>query len=86
MKELIYILLSSFITLMHAQELKTTKDSLGYAIGFQTGEYFFLNQFDFITLEAYLEGFEAGFKGNKSSAKVKDPQYSELSKRFQTMA
>ncbi|HOS17038.1 MAG TPA: FKBP-type peptidyl-prolyl cis-trans isomerase [Bacteroidales bacterium] len=82
----IFILLSSFITLMHAQELKTPKDSLGYAIGFQTGEYFFLNQFDFITLEAYLEGFEAGFKGNKSSAKVKDPQYSELLKRFQTMA
>ena len=42
----IFILLSSFITLMHAQELKTPKDSLGYAIGFQTGEYFFLNQFD----------------------------------------
>ncbi|NLE64004.1 MAG: FKBP-type peptidyl-prolyl cis-trans isomerase [Bacteroidales bacterium] len=82
----VFILLSSFITLMHAQELKTPKDSLGYAVGFQTGEYFFLNQFDFITLEAYLEGFEAGFKGNKSSAKVKDPQYSELLKRFQTMA
>lgn len=82
----VFILLSSFITLMHAQELKTPKDSLGYAVGFQTGEYFFLNQFDFITLEAYLEGFEAGFKGNKSSAKVKEPQYSELLKRFQTMA
>lgn len=82
----VLILLSSSITLMHAQELKTPKDSLGYAIGFQTGEYFFLNQFDFITLEAYLAGFEAGFKGNKSSAKVKDPQYSEMLKRFQTMA
>lgn len=82
----VLILFSSSITMMHGQELKTSKDSLGYAIGFQTGEYFFLNQFDFITLETYLAGFEAGFKGNKSMSKVKEPQYSEMLKRFQTMA
>jgi len=33
-----------------------------------------------------LAGFEAGFKGNRSSAKVRDPQYTELLKRFQSMA
>ncbi|MDD2622659.1 MAG: FKBP-type peptidyl-prolyl cis-trans isomerase [Bacteroidales bacterium] len=82
----IIVLMSAFTTVSQAQEMKTSKDSLGYAIGFQTGEYFFLNQFDFISLEAYLAGFEAGFKGNRSSAKVRDPQYTELLKRFQSMA
>ena len=82
----VFILLSSFITILHAQEIKTQKDSMGYAIGFQTGEYFFLSQFDFVSLEGYLAGFEAGFKGNASQAKVKEPQRSELIKAFQTMA
>jgi FKBP-type peptidyl-prolyl cis-trans isomerase FkpA len=55
-------------------------------LGFQVGESFFLNQIDFVTLEAYLAGFEVGFKGNRSQAKVKEPELSELIKRFQTMA
>jgi FKBP-type peptidyl-prolyl cis-trans isomerase len=79
-------LFATTITFTHAQELKTTKDSIGYALGFQVGESFFLNQIDFVTLEAYLAGFEVGFKGNRSQAKVKEPELSELIKRFQTMA
>ncbi|HOF15891.1 MAG TPA: FKBP-type peptidyl-prolyl cis-trans isomerase [Bacteroidales bacterium] len=80
------LLFATTITFTHAQELKTTKDSIGYALGFQVGESFFLNQIDFVTLEAYLAGFEVGFKGNRSQAKVKEPELSELIKRFQTMA
>ncbi len=78
--------LSCFITIAKAQDLKNQKDSMGYALGFQVGESFFLNQIDFVTLEAYLAGFEAGFKGNASQSLVKEPQRSELIKRFQTMA
>ena len=77
------LLFATTITFTHAQELKTTKDSIGYALGFQVGESFFLNQIDFVTLEAYLAGFEVGFKGNRSQAKVKEPELSELIKRFQ---
>ncbi|NLJ82278.1 MAG: FKBP-type peptidyl-prolyl cis-trans isomerase [Bacteroidales bacterium] len=79
-------LISLSFTSVKAQELKTSKDSIGYALGFQVGESFFLNQIDFVTLEAYKAGFEAGFKGNASQALVKEPQRSELIKQFQTMA
>jgi FKBP-type peptidyl-prolyl cis-trans isomerase len=82
----VVLLLGSFNTVVNAQELKNQKDSMGYALGFQVGESFFLNQIDFVSLEAYLAGFEAGFKGNRSTAKVREPEYSDLIKRFQTMA
>lgn len=82
----IVLFLCTSITVINAQELKNQKDSMGYALGFQVGESFFLNQIDFVSMEAYLAGFEAGFKGNRSSSKVKEPQYGELLKRFQTMA
>lgn len=82
----IAILISLSFSLAKSQNLKNLKDSIGYALGFQVGESFFLNQIDFVTLEAYVAGFEAGFKGNASQALVKEPQRSELIKQFQAMA
>jgi FKBP-type peptidyl-prolyl cis-trans isomerase FkpA len=82
----IAFVLCCFNSTIKAQELKTQKDSLGYALGFQIGESLFLNQLDFISMEAYKAGFEAGFNGNASQALIKEPQRGELIKLFQTLA
>lgn len=66
-----------------AQDLKTHKDSMSYALGQYNGESFFLNQYDFIDLDAFLAGFSDGFKAN--SAKVKDPQKTKMLEEFNTL-
>ena len=66
------------------KELKTHKDSLSYALGQYNGESFFLNQYDFVDLDAFLAGFADGFSVH--SAKVKDPERTRLLQEFSEMA
>lgn len=67
-----------------SKELKTHKDSLSYALGQYNGESFFLNQYDFVDLEAFLAGFADGFK--VQPAKIKDPERTKLLQQFSEMA
>lgn len=68
----------------NTKELKTHKDSLSYAFGQYNGENFFLNQYDFIDLDAFLAGFADGF--TVRSSQVKDPQRSQFLQEFSEMA
>ena len=68
----------------YSKELKTHKDSMSYALGQYNGESFFMNQYDFVDMEAFLAGFADGFKVNP--AKIKDPQRSQLLQEFSEKA
>ena len=78
------MLLLSGVCAQNTKELKTHKDSLSYAFGQYNGENFFLNQYDFIDLDAFLAGFADGF--SVRSSKVKDPQRSQFLQEFSEMA
>ena len=67
-----------------SKELKNHKDSMSYALGQYNGESFFLNQYDFVDLDAFLAGFADGFK--VQSAKIKDPERTKLLQEFSEMA
>ena len=81
------IILTCFCHSAGAQEnktLKNHKDSMSYALGQYNGENFFLNQFDFIDAEAFVQGFLDGF--NVKSAKVRDPQRQAFLQEFSELA
>ena len=67
-----------------SKELKNHKDSMSYALGQYNGESFFLNQYDFVDLDAFLAGFADGFK--VQSAKIKDPERTKLLQEFSEKA
>ncbi len=78
------LLFCGFVSAQDVKELKNHKDSMSYALGQYNGESFFLNQYDFIDVEAFVQGFLDGF--NVKSSKIRDPQRQAFLQEFSEKA